>query len=262
MRFAPLWLVPTLASASAWAQEKPAPITPKETVKLFNGKDLTGFTSWLRDTKREDPKKVYSVVDGAIRIAGMPMGYLATEKEYENYRLTLDFKWGKETYGAKGVRNSGILLHMTGPDNVWPASIECQLAQGCIGDFIAIRGKDAAGGAIPTKFMGEVELGPDKRPRWKKGGTPREFPKGQMWWSLHEPFFKEDIDTRGKNDVDSPLGEWTRMEVICDGRRITVKVNGTTVNECYDAFPCSGKILLQSEGFEIWFRNVELHPLK
>jgi hypothetical protein len=251
-----------LGSVGLVRAEDAKPITPRETIKLFNGKDLTGFYTWLRDTKTEDPKKVYSVVDGAIRIAGMPMGYLATKDAYENYRLTAEFKWGKEVYGAKGVRNSGLLLHMNGVDNVWPASIECQLAQGCVGDFIAIRGKDAKGEAIATRFMGEVELGPDKRPRWKKGGTAREFPKGQMWWSLHEPFFKEDIDTRGKQDVDSPLGEWTKMECICDGKRITIRVNGTTVNECYDAFPSAGRILLQSEGFEIWFRNVELHPIR
>ena len=44
--------------------------------------------------------------------------------------------------------------------------------------------------------------------------------------------------------------------------RITVRVNGTTVNACYDVFPAAGKILLQSEGFELFVRKFELHPLK
>ena len=45
-------------------------------------------------------------------------------------------------------------------------------------------------------------------------------------------------------------------------KRITVIVNGKTVNECYDAFPATGRILPQTEGFEILFRKIELHPLK
>ena len=246
--------------------KKTEPIRPTETIKLFNGQDLTGFTTWLKDTKREDPKKVFGVQDGVIRVAGMPMGYLATDKAYQDYHLSLEWKWGKEVYGAKGVRNSGILLNAIGPDGgaggVWMSCIECQLAQGCIGDLIVIRGKDDKGEVIPTQFTSETALGEDKHPRFKKGGEPRVFTKGQQWWSLHQNFFKEDLDARGKQDVDSPLGEWTKMDVICEGKRITIKVNGTTVNECYDVFPAAGKILLQSEGFEIFFRNVELHPLK
>ena len=66
---------------------------------------------------------------------------------------------------------------------------------------------------------------------------------------------------RGRWDVESPLGEWTRVECIARGERITVIVNGQTVNECYNVSPSSGKILLQSEGFEIWFRKFELKPL-
>ena len=104
--------------------------------------------------------------------------------------------------------------------------------------------------------------GPDKRPRWKKGGEQRTFTKGQLWWSLHDPDYKELIDTRGKDDVESPLGEWTKIECVCDGKRISVSVNGTTVNECYDVNPAAGKILLQCEGFEMYFRKFEIKPLK
>lgn len=142
------------------------------------------------------------------------------------------------------------------------SSFECQLAQGCNGDFIAIRGKDKDDKTIPVTLTSDTVLGPDKRTRWKKGGTPTVWTGKQFWWSLHDPDFKELIDTRGKNDVESPLGEWTRVECLCRDKTITVRVNGTTVNECYDVFPSAGKILLQSEGFEVLFRKFELHPLK
>src|SRR5262249_21363436 len=58
------------------------PVAPKDTVKLFNGKDLTGLTTWLKDTKREDPRKVFRVEEGLLRITGDGFGYVATEKEY------------------------------------------------------------------------------------------------------------------------------------------------------------------------------------
>ncbi len=252
--------------AVAAADDKKEPIRPTETIQLFNGKDLTGFTSWLRDSKHEDPKKVYSVKDGMIHISGEGFGYLATDKEYRDYHVSVEYRWGKRTDGGKFVRNSGLLLHAIGPDGAangtWMSCIECQIAQGCVGDLIVIRGKDEQGKEVPVSLTSETVLGPDKRPRWKKGGEVRTFTKGQLWWTQHDPDFKELLDTRGKNDVESPLGEWTRVEADCEGGRIRVFVNGTQVNEAYNVFPAAGKILLECEGFEIDFRKFELAPLK
>lgn len=233
-------------------------------VQLFNGKDLTGLYGWLKDTHYNDPRKVFSVEDGILRISGEVNGYLATEKEYRDYRLVVEYKWGTKTYGAKYVRNSGILLHAVGPDgnrSPWMSSIECQVAQGCVGDFIVIRGKDSLGKEVPVTLTSDTVVARDGRTRWKKGGTPTVYSGKQFWWSKHDPDFEELIDTRGKEDVESPLGEWTRVECICSDKRITVVVNGVTVNECYNVYPSAGKILLESEGFEIHFRKFELHPL-
>ena len=46
-----------------------------------------------------------------------------------------------------------------------------------------------------------------------------------------------------------------------DGSHLTIKINGITVNEFIDVMPAGGKILLQDEGSEIFYRNVELYPL-
>jgi hypothetical protein len=48
-----------------------------------------------------------------------------------------------------------------------------------------------------------------KRHRWQEGGEARTFPptRGQLWWSKHDWDFAERLDTRGKDDVESPLGE-------------------------------------------------------
>jgi hypothetical protein len=242
------------------------PVSPRDVVRLFNGRDLSGLTTWLKDTKKDDPRGVFRITDGLLHISGDGFGYVATDKEYRDYHVVVEYKWGKRTDGGKYVRNSGILLNAVGPDGgadgTWMASVECQLAQGCVGDLIAIRGTDAKGGTIPVTLTSETIIGPDKRPRWMKGGKPLVFTNRQLWWSRHDPDFKELLDTRGKNDIESLLGEWTRVDCLCAGNRITVRVNGTTVNECYDVFPSAGKILLQSEGFELFVRKFELQPLK
>jgi hypothetical protein len=257
------------AGAASLPGEEPKsdPVTPKgDVIRLFNGKDLAGLSTWLKGAKRADPRKVFSVRGGHLHISGDGFGYVATDNPYRDYHLVVEYRWGKRTDGGKYVRNSGVLLHAVGPDGgaggAWMSSVECQLAQGCVGDLIVIRGKDEKGKVIPVQLTADVALGPDKRPRWKEGGAPRVFTRGQLWWSMHDPGFKELLDTRGKDDVESPLGEWTRVECLCAGKTITVKVNGTTVNKCYDVYPSAGKILLQSEGFELSVRRFELHPLK
>ncbi len=247
------------------ADDKPEPVRPKDTIALFNGMDLTGLSTWLKDTKHQDPRGVFTVEGGMLHVSGDGYGYLATDKEYRDYHLTVEYKWGQRTDGGKYVRNSGILMHGTGPDGgaggAWMASIECQLAQGCVGDLIVIRGKDKNSKVIPVNLTSDTVLGPDQRTRWKKGGTPTVYAGKQFWWSLHDPDYKELIDTRGKNDLESPLGDWTKVECICAGKRLAILVNGTQVNEAYDVFPAAGKILLQSEGFEIYFRKFEMRPL-
>jgi hypothetical protein len=248
-------------------ESKPEPIVPKGVIKLFNGKDLTGLHTWLKDTGREDPKKVFTVHDGMIHVSGENNGYVSTDQAYRDYHVSVEYKWGQRTDGRKYVRNSGLLLNAVGPDGgangTWMSCFECQLAQGCVGDIIIIRGKDEKGETIPVRLTSDVVIGPDNKPRWKQGGTPTAFTGGrQLWWSLHEPFFKELLDTRGKNDVESPLGEWTKIDCWCADKRIRIAVNGTVVNEAYDVFPSAGKILLQSEGFEIFFRNFEVRPAK
>src|SRR5262245_4378528 len=94
--------------AAVFSADGDDPVKPTKETKLFNGKDLTGLTTWLRDTKREDPRKVFSVKAGELHISGDGFGYVATDKEYKDYHLTVEYKWGKRTDGGKFVRNSGI----------------------------------------------------------------------------------------------------------------------------------------------------------
>jgi len=204
---------------------------------------------------------VFSVVDGEIRISGQGAGYLATERAYRDYHLTLEFRWGQKTDGSGFVRNSGVLVHQVNPDRIWPTSIEIQLAQGCEGDLIVIPGKDDAGKAGQATLTSNTRLASDKKTRWSAAGTPTKYSGKQFWWSNHQPGFEEKLDTRGRDDVASPLGKWTRVECLARGTRLTIRINGTTVNEAYDVEPAAGRILLQNEGSEVFFRDVRLEPL-
>ena len=58
------------------------PTTPKTTIQLFNGRDLAGLTTWLKDTKHADPRRVFRVTDHLLHITGDGFGYIATDNEY------------------------------------------------------------------------------------------------------------------------------------------------------------------------------------
>jgi len=240
-------------------------VRPEKPADLFNGRDFTGLYVWAKGTGRDDPKQVFSVRDGLIHCTGEVNGVLTTEQAYRDYHVSVEYKWGEKIYGSKYVRNSGLLLHGVGPDGGangnWLTSIEVQLAQGCVGDLIVIRGKDEQGQTIPATLTSDTVKASDGKTRWQAGGQKTVYSGKQFWWSQHEAGFQELIDTRGKQDVDSPLGEWTKVECICQGDRVRVLINGHVVNEAYDVFPAAGKIMLQSEGFEVWFRNFKIKPL-
>lgn len=243
-------------------------------VSLFNGRDLSGFYSWLKDTGRADPRKVFSVEDGLLRISGDGFGYLSTRESYRDYRLLVEFRWGTKNWRGREThaRDSGIFLHSAGADGnsfdaegAFKAAIECQIMQGRVGDLMVIGGKDEQGRPIPVRFSAEAasERDRDGWPTWKKGGPTVVLEgRGRLNWFGIDPDWKDVLDFRGRNDVESPAGGWTRLECLCQGGRISVRVNGVLVNEAFDVWPREGPILLQCEGSEIFFRRVELSRVR
>lgn len=91
---------------------------------LFNGKDLNGWVCVVDSASDVPASKVYSVVDGNIRIEGQPFGYMRTYKKYGDYQLHVEWRWiGEGT-------NSGLFQRVQDGDKVWPTAVECQLKSG------------------------------------------------------------------------------------------------------------------------------------
>ncbi len=126
---------PVLTSAvivAAWATIAPA---EESSLPLFNGKDLSGWTS-VQDTARGNEASPWSVADGVLRCSGRPVVYLKTERVFADYVLTLQWRWPAGTAGG----NNGVLVHATTPRTlgIWPKSIEVQLHKGNAGDLWVI----------------------------------------------------------------------------------------------------------------------------
>ena len=197
----------------AMAAEEEA-IQPKETIALFNGKDLTGWHLHLRGGKG-DPTKVFTVEDGLVKCAGRPPGYMRTEKAYKNYKFVMEWRFTK-------AGNSGVLVHMSGPDRVWPKSIECQGMYRNQGDFWLIGGTEC---------------------KEHKGMKGRRVPK------------------KGEHN-EKKIGEWNLYEIVCDGDTVRPYVNGKLMNEGTECTVTSGKICIQSEGGVWEARKIVLEPLE
>lgn len=267
--------LPLVAFSAALMGADPAPITPRETIVLFNGKDLSGFHTWLGKHGREDPDRVFTVVDQidgapAIRMSGQHFGGIVTEATYANYRLIVEYRWGLITWEPRKekARDSGILLHCQGEDGnhaknlhgAWPRSVEYQILEGGTGDIWLVDGyeRDRVEPIAPTLKIA-VKGGARQ---WDPAGTPTEFKLGRIAWRGLDPEWKPVLGFRGRNDVEKPLGQWNRIEAICSGGDVTYFLNGVKVNEGRDGSFKSGRLLFQSEGAEIFYRRIELHPLK
>jgi len=216
----------------------------------------------------DDPKDIWTFAkDGTFNISGRGYGYVATKENYRDYHLVLEFKWGTKTWGAreKKAKDNGILLHSYGPHGAyggtWMASIEAQIIEGGVGDILVLSPKLADGTELTTSLAAEFALDRDKEKIWKKGEPRQTVTKGRINWKGRDEDWTDTVGFRGKNDVESPPGEWNRLEVIAKGDTLQYFVNGAMVNEAFDCKPSEGKILLQTEGAEMIVRRYELYPL-
>ena len=215
-------------------------------IVLFDGRSLAAFDVFVRShALNDDPDHVFRVENGVVHVSGTEHGYFITKRSFRAYRLHAEFRWGEGTFGGRAgkARDSGILYHVQGPDKVWPRSVELQIQEGATGDFWM-----TDGGAV-TGADGTRVTGPPGRalPIFRFGRGP----------------WRDVVGYRDPNgEVERPRGEWNTVELVARGDTVSHYVNGTLVNRGTNPYPTEGKILFQSEGAEIFFRNITLSPLE
>ncbi|MEA2707491.1 MAG: hypothetical protein QOF78_92 [Phycisphaerales bacterium] len=283
-------LIAMIGCTSPKERPKDATMTSSQWRPLFNGKDLSGWETWLgrphmsvtgvdlpKDEKGQyvgvvglnnDPKRVYSVVevDGApaIRISGEIFGALTTTEEFENYCLKFEFKWGDEKFEprTKAMRDSGILYHCVGPhggppspsgggSRAWMQSHECQIQERDTGDYWSVADAIADIEAEPITIDGK-----HKTVVYKPGAEK---------WTI--PNVEKLTQKRAIKSLDNekPSGEWNTVEIICVGGNARHVINGkenmviTNSRRKVDGQEIAltkGRLQFQSEGAEVFYRNI------
>ncbi len=254
---------------------------------LWNGRDLSEWSTWLHrphpssevpglsrgaDGKYQDfigsgrdPLGVFSIVkeDGrpAIRITGEVFGELRSKESFQNYRLRLQFKWGKAKWPPRHEpetpRDSGLLYHVHAEPGaekrVWARSIELQIQERDVGDLYAV-GSEISVPCTPRTVDERTVFDFDPK------GEPRVFSQvpGKEGRCIKQP------------DNEKPTGEWNTVEIVCFGEDSLHIVNGKVVMRLHaprridgpkPAPVTHGPIILQSEGAEIFYRDLEMTPI-
>jgi 3-keto-disaccharide hydrolase len=256
---------------------------------LWNGKDLDGWTTWMQKPsstsdvpglKRDadgkytepigsgrDPLKVFTVdadVDGrpAIRISGEVFGELRTKRSFKDYHLKLQFKWGEKKWPPRDRpetrRDSGLLYHVHAEPGAegrtWARSVELQIQEHDVGDLYAV------GSAIAVR----AKARPDTKP------TLYDYDPTGEW-----TFFSQSQGASGRcikqPDNEKPTGEWNTVELIVFHDDSIHIVNGKVVMRLHGPVRIdsdlptpvtAGPIILQSEGAEVFYRDIQIRPIK
>jgi hypothetical protein len=280
-------LCSTALSVLAADKTEFAAITPQQVIHLANNAPdcLAQFDTWIAGHGlNRDPERVFRMEKGAagrplLRVTGHGYGGLITKRSYRDYRLVVEFRWTGRTSGQreKNARDNGLLLHCTGrPGNCaaanskfpgqfespWMKGVELQIIEGGVGDLLVLGGWKEDGTFWPTTLRARYGKDRDAEPVFDKNAELRPFEDFRLNWWGRDPDWKDEIGFRGKQDVESPMGEWTRVEAIVRGGDFTYFVNGKLVNEAKDCSMTEGRIFIQTEGAEILFRKLDLEPLK
>jgi hypothetical protein len=238
---------------------------------LFNGKDLSGwqpYVSYQPETNAynlistlqphgldQDPNRIFSVVDGLLRVSGAEWGGLTSLEEFENFHLRFEAKWGKQKWHPRldAPMDSGLLYFAVGPHGAqsghWMRSHEFQIQQGDSGDYHSLDG------VVIDVHATDTNLGD-----WK--------------FYKYDPTAALRVNIAGRvlklGSYEKPAGEWDVLEVITDGQTMIHKVNGHEVFRGFNSRQpvagnlvplLRGKLQIQSEGAEVFFRNIQVRTL-
>jgi hypothetical protein len=212
----------------------------------------------------KNANKVFSVIEEKgepiLKVSGEIYGCVFTKKEYENYHLKLKVKFGDKKHEPRlnKLKDSGILYHSIGESGVdywrsWMLSQEFQIMEGHMGDYWGI-----ANSAIDIRA-------------YKSEGKMNSIANSkQDFLPFGSGTNGEGFCMRSENH-ESPNGDWTTLELICFEDKSLHIVNGQVVmvlkNSRYNdngkaVSLTKGKIQLQSEAAEVYFKDIQIKSIK
>jgi hypothetical protein len=270
-----------LASENGAAEAPTAAKNEQGWTRLFDGKSLRGWYTKIQNQKvNEDPAKFFQVHDGVIHVykdqaAGtrVPNGYIATDAVYANYRLRMEFKWGAKKFQPRmnAVRDAGLLYHVTRPDTVWPRCVECQIQEGDVGDCFLVGGVQLNTNVedVPIQTPGGVK----KLPRYKDptdGGEMRQI--GER--GIVRIVKSKTQEREGWNSVELVVRGSKESEHIVNGKTVFRATNlkqlgsplaaplkkGEVDKREWEPL-AQGRIALQCEYSEVFYRNIEIRAI-
>ena len=210
-----------------------------------------------------DPLGVYSVVEedgeAAIHVSGEVFGVMVAPGEFGDAHISVQFKWGEKKWPPRMdlARDAGLLYHGFGqPGEVndnWNPAQECQIQEGDCGDYWPV-------GLVTMEIPAEMD-------------TTMGFLRYAEGGNLRKMFFSNDMTERRVlkyPDNERPRGEWNTIEVLTKGDSSIHLVNGQVVMRLFRSSRVvegqevpltSGQISLQSEGAEIFYRDIKVKPI-
>ncbi len=190
---------------------------------LLMKNSLRGWTFDVFDGSAAED--IYSIKKGILSIQGKgkSTAVIRTKKEFSDYELKWEWRWPDEP------GNSGCLIHCSTPRemNVWPKSLEVQMAHGKAADFIHIG---------ETIEVTEAQI-------------PRDIPEGSWMVRLRNNL---------TDDSEKEPGEWNQGHLIVKGDSVTVYINGDLVNKGWDCSATKGAICFQAEKANVEYRNIRI----
>jgi hypothetical protein len=196
-----------------------------------------------------DPKKVFGTTQEGqttvLRVSGEIYGGLTTKASFQDYHLTVEFRWGDRKWAPRtqAKRDSGLLYHCRGEHGafwkVWKSCLEYQVQETDLGDLYPLAGTGAQ-----ARFRAI-----DEKNRVFDASAPWGSPKGSV---------------SAYPETDRPHGEWNLLEIYTLGDSAIHLANGKVVLALRSATLKgkpglnSGQIQIQSEGAECFYRNLRL----
>ena len=231
-------------------------------IRLFNGKDLSGWTAKIYHHEPGDNYgNTFRAEEGMIKVRydqydqfNNRYGHLFFNKPFSHFKLRFDYRftgiWREDAPSYTKI-NSGIMYHSQDPATIlkeqdWPISVEMQLLGG-LDDGLSRPTGNMCSPGTDVVYKGRID------PRHCINSNSKTY-YGDQWVHAELIVLGDSLVSHLING-DTVL-QYSKPQIgggVANGFNPALKIDGQLLNK--------GFIALQSEGQEIDFKNIELMDL-